>query len=136
MGGSPDQPPPPPPDPKGGKKWSQMEPVERSYHLEKTLDRFQEYKELKNEAETKVLQTLFVLNTGGVAAVVGRLASADLSNDLLVSLFCSAAGVFSLLLRAAWAYYRADYKLTVAYKRDLEGFYNNELGILTLLASG
>lgn len=105
------------------------------FHLQRFGERVRYYGTLRSEAETKVIQSLFVLNTGIFAAVVGRSTTGPLSRDLLLSLFASALGILLLLIRAACSYYRADFKFVRPHLSDIDAFQNNEIGLLAVYAN-
>lgn len=106
-------------------------PLQRTVEIQ-NHGRLQVYHEMKAEAERKVIQTLFVLNAGTLAAVVTRAASHNLSHDLRMSLLFSSLGIFLLLVRAAWSYYRAEFGLHGSYSKDMEAFDNDQLTLAEL----
>ncbi|MEY2506127.1 MAG: hypothetical protein QOH01_456 [Verrucomicrobiota bacterium] len=136
MGGSPDRPPPATPAYYGSQDRTLLElsDSELLFHMERFRERTRYYGKLRSEAETKVIQSLFVLNTGIFAAVVGRSTTGPLARDLLISLFASAAGILLLLVRAACSYYRVDFKFSRPYSMNVDAFERNQLGLVSLYA--
>ena len=65
---------------------SEMSAREYSYHLTNFRGRIEYYNKRTSEAETKIIQSFFVLNTGVFAAVVGRSTAGPLTPDFLPSL--------------------------------------------------
>jgi hypothetical protein len=129
MGTSPDQPPTPPPL---TLKKSELSLEQQRLCENWILERRQTYHKGRAEAEAKVIQALFVLNTGVFAAVVGRSVSRDLDQYFLISLFCSASGIFMLLVRAAWTYYRAEFGLYGTFAKDADAFNQDMMGMTEL----
>lgn len=101
---------------------SQLLPDIRRAWTQGNYDRLQTYHKSRAEAEKLVINWLFTLTTGTLAGALTLVSSRGLNDYLLPSILCSGSGILCLIIRATWSYYRYEFKLYGAFKRDVDAF--------------
>lgn len=82
--------------------------------------------EFVRRSEDRVLNYVFVLNTGSLTAALTYVATKASNSLIRASIVCSALGVLAILLHAAWCYYRAE-RFFRAYQREVRGYFVDEV---------
>src|ERR1700736_3662735 len=75
----------------------------------------------------RVVEYIFVLNTGGVVATAAYMATKPASvSEMKAPMWCFITGVISITLHAAWDYYRCE-TLFKKYRSNVQEFIANKI---------
>lgn len=110
------------PEPLRHGRISELSLENRRAWTEGNYERLQTYHKSRAETEKAVINWLFTLNTGTLAGALTLVSSRGLSDYLLLAIICSGSGILCLLIRATCSYYRYEFTLYGAFKRDVDAF--------------
>jgi hypothetical protein len=85
-------------------------PADQAWRSRRNYDRRIVYPQKAIKTEENVIRWLFALNTATLAGTLSYGAARGLNDYLVASLWASAAGIFTLLVRAVWEHYRVQDK--------------------------